>query len=88
MPNMTIAVPAELKAMLDRHPEMNWSAVARQAWEKKIQQLEMLQELDRLTANSKVTDEDIEKFSDIVKRGMTRRIEENLAEMRKKAKKR
>ncbi len=67
--------------MLVRHPELNLSEVARQAWEKKIRQLELL---DRLTANSKATDKDIEELSDLIKRGMTKRIDEDIAKLRAK----
>jgi len=67
MANMTISVPDELKAMLDRHPEMNWSEVARQAWKSKAEQLELL---NRLTARSKATDKDIEELGRLLKKGI------------------
>jgi len=69
MANMTISVPDELKAMLDRHPEMNWSEVARQAWRRKAEQLELL---NRLTAGSKATDKDVEEISRKIKAGIAR----------------
>lgn len=70
---MTISVPDELKARLMSHPELNWSEVARQAWEKKIQQLDLL---NRLTANSTATDKDIEELAALIKKGMARRHRE------------
>jgi len=73
MVNMTISVPDELKAMLDRHPEMNWSEVARQAWRRKAEQLELL---NSLTAGSKATDKDVEELARLIKRGIARRHEE------------
>ena len=69
MANFTIAVPDDLKALLDRHPEMNWSEVARQAWRNKVEQLELL---NQLTAGSKATDKDVEEISRKIKAGMAR----------------
>ena len=60
MVNMTISVSPELKNRLAKHPEMNWSEVARQAWEEKMAKLELLNEL---TKNSKATDKDIMEIS-------------------------
>jgi len=69
MVNMTISVPSELKQMLDRYPEMNWSEVARQAWKQKAEQLELL---NRLTAKSKATDKDIEELGRLLKNGIAK----------------
>ncbi len=69
MVNVTVAVPDELKAMMEKFPEMNWSEVARQAWKHKAEQLALL---NRLTAKSKATDEDIMEIAEKVKAGMAR----------------
>ena len=69
MVNVTVAVPDNLKALMEKFPEMNWSEVARQAWKNKAEQLALL---NRLTANSKATDEDIMEISRKVKAGMAR----------------
>jgi hypothetical protein len=73
MANMTISVPDELKAMLDRHPEMNWSEVARQAWKGKVEQLELL---NKLTMRSKATDKDIDELTRLIKKGIAKRHDE------------
>jgi len=70
MANMTISVPDELKAMLERHPEMNWSEVARQAWKSKVEQLELL---NKLTARNKATDKDIDGLGRLMKKGIASR---------------
>ena len=44
MPNMTLAVPPELKREMERHPEINWSEVARSAFREKMSDLEFLRE--------------------------------------------
>lgn len=60
MVNMTISMDAELKKLLDKYPEMNWSEVARQAWKQKAEQLELV---NRLGAGSKATDKDVMEIS-------------------------
>jgi uncharacterized protein YdeI (YjbR/CyaY-like superfamily) len=70
MVNFTVAIPDELKKKLDRHPEMNWSEVARQAWREKAAQLEFL---NRITAKSKATEKDVEELSAMIKHGVAKR---------------
>lgn len=72
MVNVTISVSEDLKMILDRHPELNWSEVARQAWREKASQLELL---NRLTAKSKATDKDIEALSEKLKSAIAKRHE-------------
>ena len=43
MPNMTLSVSKELKDMMDKHPEINWSEVARQSFREKLTDLEFLE---------------------------------------------
>ena len=80
---MTIAVPRQLKDQLDKHPEMNWSEVARQAWIAKLSNLEKLELLNELTKNSKATDEDIEELSKKLKHSIALRHEEEYAKWKK-----
>ncbi len=44
MANLTLAIPSELKAKMDRFPEINWSEVARQAIMQKTQMLSQMQQ--------------------------------------------
>lgn len=53
MPNMTLAIPAELRNQMAVFPEINWSEVARQAIMDKVRTLARMNELLR---NSSVTD--------------------------------
>lgn len=70
MVNVTIAVSEDLKKLLDRFPEINWSEVARQAWLAKVRQLELL---DKLTRKSRATDKDIEELAARIKKGLAKR---------------
>ncbi len=83
MVNVTIAVPVELKYKLDKHPEINWSEVARQAWIAKLSNLEKLQLLNELTKDVTVSDEDIERLSKLIKHGVAKRHGEALAKLKK-----
>ena len=42
MANLTLSVPDELKEMMEKFPEINWSEVARDSIKKKIAQLNFL----------------------------------------------
>ncbi|MHA1498306.1 MAG: hypothetical protein ACTSRT_12285 [Promethearchaeota archaeon] len=42
MPNLTLSIPNELKEMMEKFPEINWSEVARDSIKKKIAQLNFL----------------------------------------------
>jgi hypothetical protein len=42
MVNLTLSVPKELKDMMEKFPEINWSEVARDSIKKKITQLNFL----------------------------------------------
>lgn len=44
MTNMTLSIPKELKDLMEKHPEINWSEVARQSFREKVKDLEFLEE--------------------------------------------
>lgn len=45
MVNMTLALPTDLKAQMEKYPEVNWSEVARQAFGKKLGDLLVLEKI-------------------------------------------
>ena len=55
MVNITLSVPSETKQRMDKFAEINWSAVARQAFEEKMKDLEFIKEFK---AKSTLTEED------------------------------
>lgn len=59
MVTMTLAVPDDLKQKMDAFPEMNWSAVAREAFKKRIELLEKFREFTRDSALSDKEAEEI-----------------------------
>lgn len=59
MVSITLAVPTELKQKMDKFVEINWSAVAREAFMQKIKDLEFLKEFK---SKSTLTEEDAVKL--------------------------
>ena len=65
MPNITLSVSEQLKKAMAERAELNWSEVARQAIEDKLDQLATM---DKLLAKSRITEADIEKEAREIKR--------------------
>ena len=59
MTNITLSIPPELKAEMDKFPEINWSEVARNSIKQKIVELSFLK---GLTMDSEITPEDAVKM--------------------------
>jgi len=67
MPNLTIAIPEKLRKELSEFKVMNWSEVAREAFEKKIVQLKILESFSK---DSELTQEDALRLGRKIKEGM------------------
>lgn len=59
MVSITLSVPEDLKQEMDAFPEMNWSAVAREAIRKRLLMMEKFKEFTR---ESTLTEEDALEF--------------------------
>ncbi len=70
MPNITLSIPDSLHKRLKKHREIRWSEVIRAMLEKRLEDLEMM---DNLTKNSKLTMKDVEEIGAKVKRGIAKR---------------
>ncbi|SFS00118.1 hypothetical protein SAMN05216559_2312 [Halomicrobium zhouii] len=71
MPTVTINVDDDLKAQMEDHSEINWSEVARNAFEEKIDDLEMM---NRLTSDSELTDEDVDELAELIDSNVAERL--------------
>jgi hypothetical protein len=58
MPTITVNVPEDLKKRMDAHDTVNWSAVARNAFEKQLESQILLHKIRELTKDSTMTEED------------------------------
>ncbi len=70
MPNLTLSIPENLHRRMKRHSEVKWSEVVRRILAEKIRDLELM---DRLTAKSTLTREDIEELDHVMKDAVLRR---------------
>ena len=70
MTNMTLAIPEDLHEIMKKHSEIKWSEVARHAIWEKARKLELM---DKLLANSKLTEEDALRIGREVNKGIARR---------------
>lgn len=69
MVSVSVSVSEELKRKLDNFDTVNWSAVARRAFETEVSKLELL---NKLTSKSKATEKDIEELSKKIKHGVAK----------------
>ncbi len=70
MTNMTLAVPEDLYQIMQKHGEIKWSEVARQAMWNQARKLEIM---DKLLSKSELTEKDVEQFSKKIKEGIAKR---------------
>ena len=70
MGNMKLSVPEDLHKIMDRHKDIKWTEVARQAMWEKARKLEFM---DKLLAKSNLTEQDAEKIGNKIKHGIARR---------------
>ena len=69
--NITLSVSEELGKKMEHHKEIRWSEVARQAIEKKINDLEFL---EKVVGKSRLTKEDAEKLSKKINKNVSKKF--------------
>ncbi len=70
MVNITLSVPQDLKQKMDNFGEINWSAVAREAFDEKIKDLEFIK---KFKAKSTLTEEDAIKLGKELNKELAKR---------------
>ena len=71
MTNMTLSIPEELHKKMKRHTELKWSDIARQAFEKKLNEIEFMENVLR---KSGLTEKDAERLGHEMKSKMSKRF--------------
>ena len=71
MVNVTLSIPNELKQKMDAFLEINWSAVARQAFDEKIRDLEFIK---NFKAKSTLTESDALRLGKEVSKSLSNRL--------------
>lgn len=84
MVSMTLAIPEDLKKEMDKHPEMNWSEIARQAFREKLEKDMLLEKMDKMLKNSKMTEEDAIILGRKVNKAIAKRYWKKYREMTKR----
>ncbi len=69
MTNMTLSIPEELITIMRKHSHIKWSEVARRAMWEEAKKLELM---DKLLANSNLTEKDVEEIGKKVKKGIAK----------------
>ncbi|NIQ07373.1 MAG: hypothetical protein GWO20_17105 [Candidatus Korarchaeota archaeon] len=73
MPHTTIRIPKDLKNAMDKHKEINWSEVARQAIRSYLRTLEIA---EKIASKSKLTQEDAKELSEKIKQKIAEHYKE------------
>jgi len=71
MPNLTLAIPEELKKKMESVPEMNWSEIAREAISKQLEEYKLFKEL---VSKSKLTEKNAKKLADEIDLEVSKRF--------------
>jgi len=71
MVNVTLAIPNELKQKMDSLAEINWSAVAREAFDEKIKDMEFIK---KFRAKSTLTEADALRLGKEVSKSLSNRL--------------
>lgn len=67
MVNITLTVPENLKKELQKHQEVNWSAVMRRAMQEHLRKIHIA---NTIASKSKLTKKDVEEIDRLVKKGI------------------
>ncbi len=71
MPTLSVSISEELKHKMEQMDEINWSAVARKAFEEKVIQIDMLQ---KIANKSMLTQKDADEISDKINKSMSKKF--------------
>lgn len=70
--NMTLAIPDDLQEKMAKHSEIRWSKIARETFEERIKELELM---DSILKNSELTEQDAEEIGHKIKAEIRKRFE-------------
>ena len=75
MTNMTLSIPEDLMKRMRKFKEIKWSEVARASIEKRINDLEIV---EQIASKSKLTEKDVEELSKKIKSSAAKKFNEYL----------
>ena len=71
MATLSVSVSDDMKEKMERMEEINWSAVARKAFEEKLEQVEFMRNIGN---KSKLSKKDVEEISNKIDRSVSKRF--------------
>ena len=71
MSNISVSIPGDLKQKIAKIEEINWSAVAREAFEEKIKQIEFLR---KIASKGKLTEKGAKEIGDKINLSMAKKF--------------
>lgn len=71
MGTISVSVPEDLKMAMTRLEEINWSAVARNAFEEKVKEIELFK---KIIGRSELTEKDVKSISKKIDESMARKF--------------
>lgn len=71
MPTLSVSIPEALKHKMEQLDEINWSAVARRAFEDKVSQIQILK---KIAGKSMLTEKDANEISDKINQSMSKKF--------------
>jgi len=76
MGNMTLAIPDPLRKKMKKHTEVRWSEVAREAFEKRVEELEWMA---KVLKNSRLSEKDAEETGHKIKAEIWNRFQKRFS---------
>ena len=70
MPNMTLAIPEDLKKKMDQFKEINWSEVARQAI---LEKTMLLEKMNQMLSKSTLRDSEVQAYGSRIKKSVLKK---------------
>jgi hypothetical protein len=70
MVNITLTIPDELKEQLQKHPEVNWSAVMRKSMQEHLKKIAIA---EAIAQKSKFMEADAKEIGDLIKMEIAKR---------------
>lgn len=79
MPTLTLAIPKDLKAKMDKLPEINWSEIARKAISEKIIEYSLFKSI---VAKSKFSEKDAKEIGTKINDSLYKAYKKRYAELK------
>ncbi len=73
MGTLSVSVPDDLREQMIKLEEINWSAVARKAFEEKVKEVEFLKNIAK---KSKLTSQDVDDIATKINKNMAKKFKE------------